>query len=43
LVAVVLNLILPQEDKPLEENYDVEHILDGAEKGSVHKGERSEA
>ena len=39
---MVLNLILPQEDKPLEERYDVEHSLDNAEAGSIHKKERSD-
>lgn len=39
---MVLNLILPQEDDPLEENYDVEHIQDDAEKGSIHKRERAD-
>ena len=39
---MVLNLILPQEEKPLEEHYDVEHSLDNAEAGSMHKRERSD-
>lgn len=39
---MVLNLILPQEEKPLEENDDVEHGLDNAEAGSMHKKERSD-
>lgn len=39
LVAMVLNLILPQEDKPLEENHDAEHVEDNVEKGSTHKNE----
>jgi hypothetical protein len=38
-----LNLILPQEDSPLEENYDVEHIQDDAENGSIHKKEKIDA
>ena len=42
LVAVVLNLILPQEDNPPEENYDVERIQDDAEIGSIHKKERTD-
>jgi len=37
LVATTLNLILPQEDEPLEEMYDAERVLDNAETGSVHK------
>lgn len=43
LVAVVLNLILPQEDKPLEENYNIERIQDDAEKGSTQEEERTDA
>ena len=43
LVAMVLNLILPQEDNPLEENNDVEQIQDDAEKGSIHKKEEPDA
>lgn len=40
---MVLNLILPQEDKPLEEeDYDVEHVQGDAENGSIHKKERSD-
>jgi xanthine/uracil permease len=42
LVAMVLNLILPQEEKPLEEHHDVEHGLDNTETGSTHKKERSD-
>lgn len=38
-----LNLILPQEDKPLEENHNVEDIQDNAETGSIHKKERTDA
>lgn len=41
LVAMILNLILPQEDKPPEEPYNVES-LDNAEAGSIHKKERSD-
>jgi len=40
---MVLNLILPQEEKHLEERYDVEHSLDNAEAGSIQKKERSDA
>jgi len=43
LVAMTLNLILPQEEEPVEEHYDVEHVLDNAETGSIHKRERSDA
>jgi len=43
LVAMTLNLILPQEEEPAEERYDVEHVLDNAETGSIHKRERSDA
>jgi len=39
---MVLNLILPQEEKPLEEHYDVEQSLDNAETGSIHNKERSD-
>ena len=39
---MLLNLILPQEDRPLEEGYDVEHGLDNAETGSINKKERSD-
>jgi len=42
LVAMVLNLILPQEEKPLEEHSDAERSLDNAEAGSIHKNERSD-
>ncbi|KAF9792211.1 Xanthine/uracil permease [Thelephora terrestris] len=42
LVATTLNLILPQEDKPSEEMYDAERIMENAETGSIHK-ERSNA
>ena len=38
-----LNLILPQEDKPLEDSYDVEDVQENAEQGSIHKKERSDA
>jgi len=37
LVAMILNLILPQEERPLEEHCDVEHNLGNAETGSMHK------
>jgi len=43
LVAMVLNLILPQEDEPLEEHYEVEQSLDNAEAGSLHKKGRLDA
>ena len=43
LVAMVLNLILPQEDEPLEEHYEVEQSLDNAEAGSIHKRGRLDA
>ena len=43
LVAMTLNLILPQEEEPAEERYDVEHVLDKAETDSIHKRERSDA
>ena len=43
LVAMTLNLILPQDEEPAEERYDVEHVLDNAETGSIHKRERSDA
>ena len=39
---MVLNLILPQEEKPLEEHSDAERSLDNAEAGSIHKNERSD-
>ena len=39
---MILNLILPQEDGPLEEHSDVEHGLDNADTGSIHKKERSD-
>ena len=39
---MVLNLVLPQEEIPLEEHLDVEHSLDNAEAGSIHKKERSD-
>ena len=41
LVAMVLNLILPGEEKSTEE-YDIENVMDNAEAGSIHK-ERSGA
>jgi len=37
---MVLNLILPREEKHLEEGYDIERSLDNAEVGSIHKKER---
>lgn len=42
LVAVVLNLVLPQEDELVEEDCDAERILDNAETGSIPKKERSD-
>jgi len=42
LVAMVLNLILPQEEKP-PEDYDVERVIENTEAGSIHKQERSDA
>jgi len=43
LVAIVLNLILSQEDEPLEEHYEVEQSLDNAEAGSINKRGRLDA
>ena len=43
LVAMILNLILPREDKPFEDNYEVERILGEAETGSIQEKERSNA
>jgi len=39
---MVLNLILPQEDKSPEED-DIENVMDNTEAGSIHKKERSDA
>jgi xanthine/uracil permease len=41
LVAVVLNLVLPQEDELPEENY-AERILDSTGTGLIPKKERSD-
>lgn len=43
LVAMILNLILPREDKPFEENYEVEQVLGRAETGSIQEKERPTA